>query len=279
MSTYLENSEISRLNDAPAADPFAVSPGFLEVVVEAQRLSDLTGGAFDVTVGPLVNAYGFGPQGAREVPSQTELDTLRANTGYQLLTIDPAASTVAKERDGVYVDLSALAKGFAVDRVADVLTRSEIDDFMVEVGGEVRTAGRNLESELWRIGIERPDFVIEPTERPLQRIASIDGMAMATSGDYRNFREVGGKRLTHIFDPRSGTSVHHRLASVTVLHKRCVTADGLATALMVLGPDEALAFANQHEIAALLLLRGDSNDGGELLEERTSSAWTSLLGS
>lgn len=279
MSTYREGSELSRLNRAPAGTPIAVSQPLLEVLVEAERISESTGGAFDVTVGPLVNAYGFGPGGAVEPPGDDELAALRERTGFRLLTIDRQAATVTKARDDLYVDLSALAKGYGVDRVARRLEERGLGEYMVEIGGEVRTAGRNLDGEAWRIGIERPAASFPGSRQALQRIVSLTDRAMATSGDYRNFREIDGRRLTHIVDPRSGLSVHHRLASVSVIDEHCMTADALATALIVLGPDEGPAFAEAHDIAALFLLRGATDAAGvEEYQEWMSPAWDRLPG-
>jgi len=277
MSTYLEDSEISLLNRAPVGAPVVVSSPFLVVLEEARRLSELTEGAFDVTVGPLVNAYGFGPTEG-DLPDEEELEALREQTGYERLEIDSEASSVTKSQSELYVDLSALAKGYAVDRVAAVLEERGYSEFLVEIGGEVQTSGANLEGDSWRIGIERPEFSLGASQRPLQRIVALGDQAMATSGDYRNFREVDGKRLTHIVDPRTGRSVHHTLASVTVVHELCMTADGLATALMVLGPEEAAAFAEANGLAVLLLVRVPPGEGGGAFEERASTAWTRLLG-
>ncbi|MCG8461365.1 MAG: FAD:protein FMN transferase [Holophagales bacterium] len=254
MSTYLEESELSRLNAHLSTDPFPLSAATFEVVSAAVELGKLTGGALDPTVGPLVNAYGFGPGVGGEAvarPSPEELAALRQRVGLHLLELDPPGSRVSKLAPELYVDLSSLAKGYAVDQVANTLVAEGFGSIMVEVGGEVRTAGVNLSGGPWRVGIERP----ADGGGDVQRIVSLQGLAMATSGDYRNYREEQGVRISHIIDPRSGRPVDHRLASVTVVDRTCMRADALATALMVMGPEDGLAWAEEQELAALFLVR------------------------
>lgn len=270
MSTWRQDSELSALNRHHETTPFSLSADTAAVLAEALRVGDLTGGAFDVTVGPLVEAWGFGARAADTPPSAEELRRLREATGLDKLRLDPGAGTVTKRTPAVEVDLSGIAKGYSVDRVAEALEALGHRRYMVEVGGEVRTRGRNPEGGPWRIGIERPDAA----PGRLQRIVPLTDAALATSGDYRNFRLVDGERLTHILDPREGRPVHHRLASVTVLHPSCTTADALATGLMVLGPDDALALAESRDLAVLLLVR----DGRGGFEERASSAFARLAG-
>ena len=231
MSTYLPVSELSRFNEFRRTDPFSVSQETLDVFVKARRISAATRGAFDVTVGPLVRAWGVGPgQRSREVPTSTDLKQLRARIGWDKIEIDEASSTIRKLHPEVECDLSAIAKGYAADRVSEALRALAYRD-MVEVGGEVRTSGRNAAGQPWRIGIERPD----DAGRTPYRTLPLEGLSMATSGDYRNYYEKDGQRFSHTIDPRTGRPVQHRLASVSVIHERCVAADGWATALMVLG--------------------------------------------
>jgi thiamine biosynthesis lipoprotein len=256
MSTYQDGSELSRFNHASATDAFALSSDTLCVFTEAARVSELTAGAFDITVGPLVDAWGFGPAKPERTPTEEELAALRESVGWRTILIDATAVTVRKTHAATRCDLSAIAKGYAVDRVSEALTRLGRQSHMVEVGGEVRTAGRNAAGEPWRIAVEKP-FA---GSTALQRVVRLGDDAMATSGDYRNFIERDGIRYSHTIDPRTGRPVMHRLASVSVLHKSCMTADALATALMVMGEEEALTFATNHELAVLLLIRGD--DGG-----------------
>jgi len=251
MSTYQEDSELSRFNRFEEASPFPVSSETAEVFEVAREVSDATGGAFDVTVGPLVDAWGFGPPGrAESPPSDEELEALRARVGYQMLEIDPAAGTLRKLRPDVHCDLSAVAKGYAVDCVAERIEQQGFTDYMVEVGGEVRTGGLNAEGIPWRIAIEKPT----PNVRSIESVVSLSGEAMATSGDYRNFVDVAGQRYSHTMDPRTGRPVRHKLASVSVIHKRCAVADAFATGLMVLGPEEGPALAERENLAALFLV-------------------------
>ncbi len=260
MSTYRPGSEVSRFNRARGVEPFAVSAETAEVVAVAREVSVASDGAFDVTVGPLVRAWGFGAGAEPEPPSAEALAALRERIGYEKLAVDTGASTLTKTHPEIDVDLSAIAKGYAVDRAAEALRALGSRGFMVEVGGEVRTAGHNERGEPWQIGIERPD----PNGRSVHLVVALAGRALATSGDYRNFREVEGRRISHTIDPRSGRPIAHRLASVTVVHERCVVADAWATALNVLGPEQGPVVAEERGIAALFLVRGESGDFREV---------------
>ncbi|MEM7482750.1 MAG: FAD:protein FMN transferase [Acidobacteriota bacterium] len=267
MSTYNPESEISRFNAWASTDPFPISAETAAVVVEAMVLADTTSGALDVTVGPLVRAYGFGADEVAEWPSDEEVAALVAAIGVeQLSLLEGEEAALRKGQPELEVDLSAVAKGYAVDRVAEELRARGLDRFMVEVGGEVRAEGRNAERNTWRLGIERPDA----TRGRVQRVIPLKGAALATSGDYRNYREIDGERFSHLLDPRTGRPIGHRLASVSVIAETCVRADGLATALMVLGEGEGLALAESLDLAALFLVRDD--DGG--FREVESSAFT-----
>lgn len=253
MSTYDPESELSRFNQAPAGVPVTLSDDLMHVLLAAQQVSEQTGGAFDITVGPLVNAYGFGPdKRTLEGPDDAKLEALRAKVGYTHLSLDGEARTAAKARDGIYCDLSAIAKGYGVDRVGQVLTEHGVTDFMAEIGGEVVVSGLNGRGGPWRIAIETPSALHAGSELivPLP-----SGMAMATSGDYRNYYEVDGRRLSHTIDPATGRPIEHTLASVTVLHDECMYADAYATALSVMGPEKGLAFAETHGLPVYLLVR------------------------
>lgn len=256
MSTYLEDSELSRFNAHAATDPFAVSPETFEVFELAQAISESSGGAFDITVGPLVNAWGFGPDAFENPPDDAEIAALLAHVGYGKLELDASTQTVRKTDAAVYCDLSAIAKGYGVDRVAMALESIGFAHYMIEVGGEVRTAGQNERGMPWQIAIEKP---VE-SGRAIHKIVPLSGQALATSGDYRNVQEIDGSRYTHTIDPRTGRPVAHKLASASVLSDSCAKADGWATALMALGPDKAFATAEEQGLAALLLIHRD--DGG-----------------
>jgi thiamine biosynthesis lipoprotein len=266
MSNYREDSELSRLNRAAAGEAITVSPETFDVLFEAQRISELTQGAFDVTVAPLVSLWGFGPgAGASEPPSQESIDRAKSRVGYRNLVVDDDARTITKKAEGLECDLSAIAKGYAVDRVAERLKEQGIQNFMVEVGGEVRTLGKNAKGQAWQIGVEKP----VPGTRALERIVPLSGLAMATSGDYRNFYEVEGKLYSHLIDPRLGRPVEHHLASVSVIDETCMRADALASGLLVLGPEEGFDLAVQQDLTVLFLIRSETGE----IEERATPAF------
>jgi thiamine biosynthesis lipoprotein len=270
MSTWDADSELSRFNRSTSLEPFRVSPETFEVLKWSLALSALPGGALDVTVGPLVDAWGFGPGGPRNrLPSDEEIARLREATGAGRHELNPAALTVRKSRPDVRCDLSAVAPGYAADRLWAELTDRGFTDFLVDVGGELRTRGRNEIGEAWEIAIDRP----QAQGDAIQRLVRISNLAIATSGDYRRYREVDGKRFSHILDPRTGRPIAHRLASVTVIDELAVRADGLATALMVLGSDEGMALAEKLGLAALFIERtgdGFSERATPRFEEITS---------
>ena len=268
MSTYVADSELSRFNRTASSDPFPISTETLTVLQHAHEISELTGGAFDVTVAPLVNAWGFGPSPSEAVmdtlPSEDDLNRLRSAVGYRKLRIDAAHSTIRKTHPDLEIDVSAIAKGYAVDRVAEGLDDAGVMSYLIEIGGEVRTRGRNPDGRMWQVGIERPS----PDVPGLLRVVELEDAALATSGDYRNFIEIeidgGNRRLSHTIDPRSGRPVEHGLASVSIIDSQCARADALATALGVMGPDEAFALAMTQEWAALLVVREDDGAYREL---------------
>ena len=254
MSTYREDSELSRFNRHDSSDPFPLSEETYAVLAGAQAISKWTGGAFDVTIGPLVDAWGFGPGSRSEPPMAAELDRLRSNAGWTKLALNDRNRTASKAVPDLRCDLSAIAKGYAVDRMASALEGLGFTDYLVEIGGEVRAGGSNAEGGPWRIGIERPDA----SGRLVQRILQVSGTGVATSGDYRQFREVGGERFSHIIDPRTGRPATSRIASATVLDPSAMRADGFATALVVLGEADALDVAERANLAALLIVRDDT---------------------
>lgn len=253
MSTWRKDSEISLFNQHLASTPFPVSPPFAQVISLARQVSEASGGVFDVTVGPLVEAWGFGPDGERTLPTEAELTALRARVGYQRLHLEGPAEqrTLRKEAPDARVDLSAIAQGYTVDLITEALLAQGYTDLYVEVGGETRALGRNAGGRTWQVGIERPT----DTEQTIHRVVPLNGTSLATSGDYRRYREQDGQRLSHTVDPRTGRPIGHRLASVTVIHASCALADAWATALNVLGPDEGLVLAQRLGLAALFLVR------------------------
>ncbi|MBL0141531.1 MAG: FAD:protein FMN transferase [Betaproteobacteria bacterium] len=262
MSTYVDTSELARFNALASGKALAVSRETLEVFSIARDVSKATGGAFDVTVAPAVDAWGFGPAKAHRIPPGAELAEMASRIDWRAIAIDRDAGTLAKTRDGVRADLSGVAKGYGVDLAARALDAMGATDYMVEAGGEVRVAGRNAEGEPWHIGIERPDAAGQQA----LLVVPLDGLSMATSGDYRIYFEQGGRRYSHEIDPATREPVRGRLASVTVVGKDCAWADAMATALFVMGAGRGLAFATEHAIAACFIERGDN---GTLADRQT----------
>jgi len=249
MSTYQADSELSKLNASTLTAVQPASAPLHAVLTEALHIGRLSHGAFDVTVGPLVNAWGFGPDGEQTPPDAETTAALRLRVGLDKLSL--GAGTVTKARPDVYIDLSAIAKGHGVDRIAATLESLGHSEYLVEIGGELRARGLNRTERHWRVGIEKPD----PEARALMEIVALDDASLATSGDYRNFYEKDGKRISHTIDARTGRPIEHRLASVSVVHPSCATADGMATALNVLGPDEGYALALEQNLPALFIVR------------------------
>jgi len=269
MSTYDPESELSRFNLSRSTGAFPVAPETLEVFRVAQQVSEITGGAFDVTVGPLVAAWGFGATDRVPArPPQQELAALRDRVGYRLIEIDPSAKTIAKNHPDTVCDLSAVAKGYAVDVVAQRLLERRYGDFLVEVGGEMKARGERAGGGPWRVAIERP----AAAQRSIFKVVELSDRALATSGDYRNYYELDGVKLSHLIDPRSGRPIAHRLASVSVVHASAAHADALATGLGVLGPDEGYTLAERLGLAAYFIVR--ERDGG--LRGIGTSAFESL---
>jgi thiamine biosynthesis lipoprotein len=256
MSTWDPNSELSRLNRFTGSGPFPLSRETFEVLQWSEKIGGLTGGALDVTVAPLVEAWGFGPWAKRDhAPDEDEIAKLRQAVGFHLLELDHAKLTVRKKRPDVRCELSALAPGYAVDRLTTRLADRGLRNFLVDVGGELRAQGLNEAGRPWQIVVERPDN----GGLTGQRFVQVTDLAMATSGDYRNFYEVDGVRLSHILDPRTGRPIDSRLASVTVIDTLSVKADAFATALMVLGPEQGMALAERLNLAALFLVRDEAS--------------------
>ena len=266
MSTYKPDSELSAFNDAPGGQEVTLSPALAEVIALAFDVNARSGGAFDVTVGPLVDRWGFGTRGGlQDLPSDAELEALKARLGHDHLTFD--GTTLRKDDTALRVDLSAIAKGYGVDQAALALEAAGYDDFMVEVGGEIRVSGNTEAGRPWRLAIEKPSA----TERAIYEVVELRDQALATSGDYRNFTVVQGTRYSHTIDPTTGRPVTHHLASVSVVASTCAEADALATALNVLGPQRGLALAEREGLAALFLV-GDPED----LQAQATDAWLEL---
>lgn len=257
MSTYIDTSEIMQFNRLPAGEWMAISPELFHVLLQSLEVSWLSGGAFDITVGPLVNLWGFGNTGHDDVvPSQADIDALLANSGFQNIELNIGSVELSKKTP-LQIDLSAIAKGYAVDQIATLLIEQGYSDFMVEVGGELRLSGHNPKRKPWVIAIEQPDGSFGSVHRAI----SVTDKAVATSGDYRNYFEKEGVRYSHTLSPITGKPVNHKLASVTVIADEASQADALATAISVMGAEDGLKLAQQQGIAIYLLVKTD--DGFE----------------
>jgi thiamine biosynthesis lipoprotein len=258
MSTWDPASEISRVNARPAGEPIPISPSFRTVLEAALRVGERTGGAFDVTVGPLVNLWGYGPAPHDHAPSRAEIEAARRRIGIRHLSLRGA--TLVKGLPGMELDFSGIAKGYGVDEVARILRERGIENYLVEIGGEVVVRGTSPRGAPWSVGIERPDEGAPRGAAFLGRLRLTEG-AIATSGSYRRFRREGGRKSNHIIDPRTGEPTRSSLVSVTVYAPDCMTADAIATALMVMGLKEGLAWVERTEGVEALLIEAAAEGG------------------
>ncbi len=264
MSTYRPESELSQFNRSDSTDWVNVSEDTAIVVAAAQEISRKTDGAFDITVGPLVDIWGFGPRlDVNGRPSDEEIAEALSHVGYQKLEVRQEPPSLRKSDPSLHVDLSAIAKGYGVDQAAQVLIQHGINDYMVEIGGDLKAAGYNREGNPWRIAVERPI----PGDRALLEVVAIEDMAIATSGDYRNFFMQDGVLYSHTLNSLTGHPVSHKIASVSVRARSAMLADGWATALLAMG-EKGLAIAEEQEIAALMVERD-----GDALHEKSSKNW------
>jgi len=278
MSTYIVDSEISRFNRLPPGSQMGLSEDFAVVMLQAIKIARQTQGAFDFTVGPLVNLWGFGPPGARTTaPKEADIAALMSGVGYENIQLQADENKLSKPGISTYrlskhrqseIDLSAIAKGYAVDALARLLEENGIENYLVEIGGEVRARGRKPDGSAWRIGIEIP----QDRGRAIEQVLALHDISVATSGDYRNYFEQDGVRYSHTIDPATGYPIRRGLASVTVLANDCARADALATALMVMGPDKGMKFAGQQGIAAHFIIRA-----GAGFSTRSSQAFDQYL--
>jgi thiamine biosynthesis lipoprotein len=256
MSTYDPESELSRFNRSSETTPFPVSAATARVVARALEIAERSQGAFDPTVGPLVRLWGFGSAGRRAtLPTDAEIEELRSHVGYQRIAVQFDPPALIKTDPRCELDLSAIAKGYGVDVLAEHLrSQPGVAGYMVEIGGEVRTWGTKPDGTHWNLGIERPD----PASREIGFTIRLFDEALATSGDYRNYQVLDGVRVSHTINPQTGRPITHNLASVTVLAADCMSADAWATALNVLGLEAALELAEQQQLAVFLIAREDA---------------------
>ncbi|WP_394561872.1 FAD:protein FMN transferase [Aquipseudomonas alcaligenes] len=251
MSTWRADSDLSQFNRLPAASCRAMPAPVLELVRFGEKLSADSDGAFDLTLEPLLDLWGFGPQARGEkVPSAEQIAAARASVGHQHLRID--GEQLCKDA-ATQVDLNSIAAGYTVDHIAARLEALGVHSYLLDVTGEIKAAGRKPDGSAWRIAIEAP----RDDRQVAQKVLQLDGLGVSTSGDYRNYFEKDGRRYSHTLDPQTGAPIEHRLASVTVVDPLTLRADGLSTLLMVLGPERGYAFAEREAIAAFFVTRTD----------------------
>lgn len=252
MNNWDKTSEISRFNAGRDDAPVAISQDMARVMVTAQQVHKQSGGQFDVTLGPLIAVWGFGPRDAKSaVLTDAAIQAARARVGQDRiihLTVKPP--TMAKSVPGAEVNLSAIAKGYGIDAVAEALRALGLKDYMVEIGGDLYASGHNPRGAPWRIGVERPQI----GSQKIEEVVPVSGLGMATSGDYRNYFEQGGVRYSHIIDARTGRPITHRTASVTVLAQSAMLADAWATALLVVGQARGMEIAERLDLAVMFIV-------------------------
>lgn len=270
MSTYIKTSELSQFNQTTVDEWFPVSTPLVKVVDAGLKLSEESDGAFDMTVGPLVNLWHFGPDpGKRTIPDNSQIEAARKSVGYHHIQTRNNPMSLQKTISDVYLDLSAIAKGYAVDEVGAYLESQSIQNYLVEIGGEMRARGINQQGQPWNVGIEKPIS----DQRVVQHVFPLDNLSMATSGNYRNFFEVDGVSYSHTIDPRTGRPVKHALASVTVVGENCMNCDAIATCLMVIGPEKGYNWCAERNIAAYFIVKAETG-----FTERYSPQWQHLFG-
>ncbi len=274
MSNWNPTSEIAQFSALQDTAPQGISEALAHVMDSAARVHAQSGGMFDVTLGPLIELWGFGARDVEDpLPSEAAIaDALRRVGQARLLTLDRDAATLAKALPDVEVNVAAIAKGYGIDALAEALRDQGIEDFMVEIGGDLVTSGHNGEGQPWRIGIETP----EPgSQSSVQRVISVSGLGMASSGDYRNFFERNGRRYSHLLDPTTGRPVTHATTSATVLADNAMMADAWATAMLVLGHERGMAVAERHGVAVFFISRDRQADAQSYILEE-SSAFSAL---
>lgn len=251
MSTYIPDSEISLFNNLKKNSWLEISPETVFVLSNSIRISEMTGGAFDITLGPLINLWGFGPDRKPvKIPSEEEIDRVKGKIGYKKISTKNDPPAASKDDPEIYCDLSGIAKGYGVDTVASFLDSHGFYNYLVEIGGEISVRGKNASGIEWRLGVLAPDG-----SNDVKKIISIGDLAMATSGDYHNYFEEEGIRYSHIIDPVTGSPISHKLVSVTVIMRSCMEADALATAIDVMGPVKGYEFAVKNSIPVYMIVK------------------------
>lgn len=254
MSTYIDNSEISRFNQYAQGDWFPISNELLTVIRSAVKAHTISNGAFDPSIYPLVSLWGFAKPIKVSPPSESEIQAALRTMGLNHLKIRFSPPALAKDIPQLSLDLSAIAKGYGVDALANLLKQKGFQNYLVEIGGEIYAAGSNPNQEAWRIAVEQPDSdILMQSPTSIQGL-SLSNQAVATSGNYRNYYEYEGQRYAHTLDPTTGRPAHNSLASVTVIHPSTMWADAMATTIMVMGVKKGLAFANQQKLPVFMVI-------------------------
>ncbi len=268
MSTYIPNSEISRFNAFNKTDWFSVSKDFIVVLRQAKYVAKVSDGYFDPTVMPLVNLWGFGPEKRTEkIPTEAEIDSAKKLVNFTFIEEKINPPEIRKKSPEIYLDFSSIAKGYGVDKVGDFLESKGIENYLVEIGGELRAHGVKSDSSTWRVG------VVNPNEKGISIALKLYDLSIATSGDYMNYFEVKGKRYSHTINPKTGKPITHNLASVSVIDPSCMIADAYATAFDVLGPKKGFALAESLDIPVYMIIRK-----GKKFEVKMNSEFKKLLG-
>jgi FAD:protein FMN transferase len=273
MSGYRPDSEISRFNASRSTDWFEVSADLAIVVQAALNVSEASGGAFDVTVTPLVQAWGFGGANTApaDLPDAATLRRLSDQIGYRKLHVRHAEAALRKDQPELTIDMNGIAPGFAVDRIAAEFDALGLQSYMIDIGGEIRVRGHNADGQKWRIAIEKPR---DAEARTPFAILELDQLAVATSGEYRHYYTRDGKRYSHTIDPRSGRPIEHDLASVAVVHREAMYADAWGTAFNVLGAEAGYELAEKLGMSVMFI-----EDAGGQLQAKSTSAIKPLIAS
>lgn len=258
LSTYKKDSALMRFNDSQSLTPWPVSEAMADIVTTSLRIGAKTDGAMDITVGPLVNLWGFGPeQQPVQIPSQEQIDAMKAKTGLQHLTVinQYHQQYLQKDLPDLYVDLSTVGEGYAADHLARLMEQEGISRYLVSVGGALNSRGMNGAGQPWRVAIQKPT----DKENAVQAVVDINGHGISTSGSYRNYYELDGKRLSHVIDPQTGRPIEHNLVSVTVIAPTALEADAWDTGLMVLGPEKAKEVVRREGLAVYMITKEGDN--------------------
>jgi len=251
MSTYIPDSQLSIFNSSRDTSWFSISSDLAFVLHSSLEICDLTNGALDITVGPLVNLWGFGPENKpTTIPTDFEINSALESVNWKNIEVRLDPPGVKKKLPKIYCDLSSTAKGFGVDKVAEYLASLGVQNYLVEIGGELRAHGAKSEDDEWRIGISKPN-----NNSSIQEVIALNNTSMATSGDYWNYFEEDGVRYSHTIDPKTGRPITHKLASITILAETCLFADGLATAIDVMGEKNGFEFATDNNLSAYFIVR------------------------